>query len=198
MTTKPPPNYMLRGRITNLQGDPLEGLIVRAFDKDPKSGDDLLGQSLTDANGRYTIRYTEAQFKSGGVESGGPDVYIRVYDGEKEIGHSDFERSASYRIEINLALDYETEAHEETVRYVVQGRITQPNGNAIAGAAVRVTDKKLLTKNDLTLGEIETDESGSYAVHYHSNRDVGGDILVEVLDDSGTVVAASPPGHGSR
>ena len=51
MATKLNPNHTLNGRITNLQDEPLERLVVRAYDQDPNSPDDRLGQAVTDANG---------------------------------------------------------------------------------------------------------------------------------------------------
>ena len=58
-------------------GKPLQGLRVRAFDKD-LIFDDKLGDTLTDAQGKFEIRFTEAQYRDFGETS--PDLYIRVYD----------------------------------------------------------------------------------------------------------------------
>jgi len=59
-------------------GRPLEGLRVRAFDKDMIFDDDL-GDALTGADGGFKISYTEAQFRD--FNETLPDLYIRVYDG---------------------------------------------------------------------------------------------------------------------
>jgi hypothetical protein len=59
-------------------GAPLQGLRVRAYDKDLVF-DDKLGDTLTDASGRFEIPYTEAHFRD--LEETEPDVYIRIYDG---------------------------------------------------------------------------------------------------------------------
>lgn len=76
--------YTLSGRITDLQGQPIEDLLVHAFDQDPKTPDNPLGQpTLTDAEGKYSISFTEKDFKIGSKESGGLDVFIRVYAGEE-------------------------------------------------------------------------------------------------------------------
>jgi hypothetical protein len=42
MAIQPNPEYTLTGRITNRQGKLLEGLIVRAYDQDPKTPENLL------------------------------------------------------------------------------------------------------------------------------------------------------------
>lgn len=59
-------------------GKPIKGLQVRAYDKD-LIFDDKLGITLTDAEGKFEIRFTEAQFRDFGETS--PDLYIRIYDG---------------------------------------------------------------------------------------------------------------------
>lgn len=56
---------------------PLQGLRVRAYDKDWVF-DDRLGETLTDATGRFEIAYTEVQFRD--LEETLPDLYLRVYD----------------------------------------------------------------------------------------------------------------------
>jgi carotenoid cleavage dioxygenase len=58
-------------------GKPIQGLRVRAYDKD-LIFDDKLGDTLTDAEGKFEIRFTEAQFRDFGETS--PDLYIRIYD----------------------------------------------------------------------------------------------------------------------
>lgn len=58
-------------------GKPLEGLRVRAYDKDWVFDDDL-GETTTDAAGRFEISYTDVQFRD--LEETQPDLYLRVYD----------------------------------------------------------------------------------------------------------------------
>lgn len=58
-------------------GKPLDGLRVRAYDKDWVFDDDL-GETRTDADGRFEISYTDVQFRD--LEETQPDLYLRVYD----------------------------------------------------------------------------------------------------------------------
>ncbi len=58
-------------------GKPLAGLRIRAYDKDRVFDDDL-GETTTDAAGRFEISYMELQFRD--LEETQPDVYLRVYD----------------------------------------------------------------------------------------------------------------------
>lgn len=55
---------------------PLPGLMVNAFDKDVFK-DDYLGQCETDAEGRFEIRFSDADFKDLGEAH--PDLYLSVY-----------------------------------------------------------------------------------------------------------------------
>ena len=62
-------------------GRPLQGLRVRAFDKDLVFDDDL-GESITDAAGRFEVRFTESQYRDWTETA--PDLYIRVFDASGE------------------------------------------------------------------------------------------------------------------
>jgi carotenoid cleavage dioxygenase len=60
---------------------PLAGLLVRAYDKDMLK-DDHLGDTHTDADGRFEISYTDVQFRD--LHETLPDVYLRIYDASGE------------------------------------------------------------------------------------------------------------------
>jgi hypothetical protein len=60
-------------------GRPLGNLIVRAFDRDLLF-DDKLGFASTDADGRFEIRYGEADFRDAWESQ--PDLYLRVFDAD--------------------------------------------------------------------------------------------------------------------
>jgi hypothetical protein len=67
-------------------GKPLEGLFVRAYDKDLIS-DDHLGDTHTDANGGFQIEYSEVQFRD--LHETLPDLYLRIFDSSgKRLLHS--------------------------------------------------------------------------------------------------------------
>ena len=57
-------------------GRPLPGFTVRAFDQDVLR-DDHLGDALTDAEGRFEIRFDDRRFKDA-FESR-PDIYLCVF-----------------------------------------------------------------------------------------------------------------------
>ena len=58
-------------------GRPLEGLLVRAYDKD-LIVDDHLGDTHTDASGHFELSYSEAQYRD--LHETLPDLYLRIFD----------------------------------------------------------------------------------------------------------------------
>ena len=62
-------------------GQPLAGLIVRAYDKDLLY-DDLLGDTKTDASGRFAIRYAGSDFQE--LSDRHPDIYFKILDASGE------------------------------------------------------------------------------------------------------------------
>ena len=62
-------------------GKPLQGLQVRAFDKD-LIFDDKLGVSITDEGGKFRIDYSQLDFSSIFSTETMPELYVRVYDGK--------------------------------------------------------------------------------------------------------------------
>ena len=56
---------------------PLEGLVIRAYDEDLLV-DDHLGDTRTDASGRFEVIFTEVQFMD--FHETRPDLYVRVFD----------------------------------------------------------------------------------------------------------------------
>jgi hypothetical protein len=60
-------------------GKPLQGLQVRAFDKD-LIFDDKLGVAITDAEGKFRIDYSQLDFSSIFGTETMPELYVRVFD----------------------------------------------------------------------------------------------------------------------
>ena len=107
--------YTISGRITDRSGAPLAGLTVRATDLDPHTPENVLGKPVqTGADGRYTIRYTDADFRLP-KESGGADIVIRVYDPSGNLlGQSELHRNAGANVMIDVQVEYALpEAPEE-------------------------------------------------------------------------------------
>lgn len=69
-------NYEISGRIVEKEsGNGVPGLIVSAFDKD-MAYDDLLGDTMSDAEGKFLITYRENAFVALFTET--PDIYLTI------------------------------------------------------------------------------------------------------------------------
>jgi hypothetical protein len=80
-------NRTVKGRITDANGNPLQGARIRVWDKDPGPYDDQMGEVITDQNGRYTLRYRDGHWDPfpHRITRWRPDIYITVlvpYRGE--------------------------------------------------------------------------------------------------------------------
>ncbi len=85
-------------------GRPLAGLQVQAFDEDMIS-DDFLGECLTDAEGRFEIRFLDSAFKD--VVETRPDLYLIVVDPEAGVIHDtsfDVRRNAEHEEVFEIVL----------------------------------------------------------------------------------------------
>src|SRR3989440_1339535 len=69
--------FVVKGQIRLADGSPLVGGVVRAFDKDLRS-EDQLNETTSDKDGHYEITYTSAQFRRAGKQSA--DLVVRVFN----------------------------------------------------------------------------------------------------------------------
>ncbi|HUG67047.1 MAG TPA: neuraminidase-like domain-containing protein [Pirellulaceae bacterium] len=186
-------NYIVSGRITNQQDEPIAGLVVRAYDQDPKTPDNPLGEpAVTDADGRYRIDFTEQDFKIGGMESGGPDVFIRVFAGEELLGESPVTRNAGRSITIDLQVDYAVDPNEPPRRAF--GVVRDAEDQALLGVMVRAYDRDL--RSEQPLGKSSTDKQGAYEVRYFARQfrkreKDAADLVVKAFAESGDLLVAS-------
>jgi hypothetical protein len=72
-----PNEWMVYGRVLDLQGQAVAGVIVRVFDRDRKY-DDLLGDTTTDELGDFSVIYHERDFAE--AREANPDLYLMVSD----------------------------------------------------------------------------------------------------------------------
>jgi hypothetical protein len=79
------PAYSVEGTVKDSSGNPCQGLIVKAFDRNISADDTLLGQATTHAEGNYSISYTLKQL-SGKTAA---DLVICMYQGDELLQTSD-------------------------------------------------------------------------------------------------------------
>lgn len=69
--------FIVKGAVRQKDKSPLAGAFVRAVDKDLRHEQEL-GQSVTDEQGRYEIKYTRDRFRR--AEKKSADLIVRVFD----------------------------------------------------------------------------------------------------------------------
>ena len=181
------------GVVKSDQGRVIKNAKVTVWDKDPASKDDLLGQTFTNADGRYSVSLTGKRFD--GVEGGPklnsnkPDIYVTVdikVRGEWERVatskvHKDHNPNSALRI--NLTNINRIAAFS---RRTIYGVIRDKKGKPVAGVTVKAWDKDWGNKTEW-MGTATTNKSGRYHIAY-SNRKWDGfaapnpDVFITVTD----------------
>jgi len=72
---------LVLGRIVDLRNRPLADLIVQAYDRDMRS-EELLGESVTDREGKYEITWQHSQLSGRGKKEA--DLVMKVLTREKK------------------------------------------------------------------------------------------------------------------
>ncbi|MEK6675311.1 MAG: neuraminidase-like domain-containing protein [Planctomycetota bacterium] len=94
-----PEGFIVRGTVTNSDGQPLSGAIVRAFDRDMRK-DQWVGENVTNILGQFVISYGPSQFATGDVPTASaPSLIVRAFVGDQQIGN-DVTRKPAERVEI--------------------------------------------------------------------------------------------------
>jgi len=72
--------FIITGRMREKETRrPLRQFLVRAYDQDRFSSDDVLGNAVTDSNGKFKITFTEEAFQDLFTPEKRPDIYLVVY-----------------------------------------------------------------------------------------------------------------------
>lgn len=97
--------FIVRGTVRDSNGHPLAGTIVRAFDRDLRR-EELLGETRTDAEGKYEIRYSLEQFKASDASTNtAPDLFVRALGADGQIlAESPIRFNASQEETIDLVI----------------------------------------------------------------------------------------------
>src|SRR5437870_3262178 len=130
---------MVAGIIIDQQRAPLRGLTVRAFNQGPKTPDTPLGKpAVTNASGQYEIGFTEKEF-----QTGGPNVFIRVFDGDRLLGESPAKRKAKKRTSIDMTVEYTVKGDPNVPKMRVFGVVRDADGDLLSRLTVQAFDRDL-------------------------------------------------------
>lgn len=160
--------FNVSGVITDVDKKPLKNHTVIAWDSDPNSSDDLLGQGKTNAKGAYSITYNPLLSRKEGKESGGPDLYIEVYDNIAFLGRTDFKSNSGAKEIIDLQV--------QENRYEVHGSISFNNDKPAICTNFELVHKGL--SEEVRLARGKTDKYGNYQLRY--THDEAPDLMIKV------------------
>ncbi len=108
---------LVLGRVNDKLNRPLANLIVQAFDRDMRSKE-LLGECITDKNGKYEIIWSHSQLSGRGKKEADIDIKVLTREKKTLLFASDVDSvrfNASPREEINITI--ETAIKPEVVEY---------------------------------------------------------------------------------
>ncbi|MGH9929231.1 MAG: neuraminidase-like domain-containing protein, partial [Pyrinomonadaceae bacterium] len=80
--SKPEEPFVVRGKVRDVDGNLLVGIVVQAFDKDLRS-EELLGEATTNNAGEYEIRYSDQQFSR--AEKGNADLVVKAFTADNAL-----------------------------------------------------------------------------------------------------------------
>ena len=98
--SQPVAEFVVRGRVTGADGEPIAGATVLAVDMDLRSSEDL-GQATTDSQGEYEIGYSADRFTRAEKESA--DLAVRALLGDRRLAESKTLFNAPREVRIDLS-----------------------------------------------------------------------------------------------
>jgi len=130
--------YRVAGTVRDrLTLSPRAGVRVLAYDQDVGRAS-LLGETTTDAEGRYLVAFPEKAFRQTAAERGGPELFVRVLDeAGRVLGQSARVNNAGMATELDVELG----------SWLVRGQVTDPNGQGAGGLRVLAFDRDLRARD---------------------------------------------------
>jgi hypothetical protein len=183
-----PTHWTVHGRAALADGRPAVGVTARAFDQDVASAT-LLGETVTDDGGHYTITFAESLFRRSPAERGGPDLFVQVLAADGSLmGRS--------RVQRNAAADCQIDLQVGPGQRRVGGRVVQADGAPAAGLTVTAVDRDL--RQEQALGSATTGGDGRYEILYTRDQFArsekgAADLLLRVSDP----LPGAPAGGGT-
>jgi len=176
--------YLVKGSITDPNGRPVKGALVKASDQDPRN-EDPLGQTKTNTKGQYRINYTDKDFRKTDDETDGADIIIRVYapDG-KLIAESERYDNAPKKITIDVQIK------DSSSPRVVKGKIYYDNRQPAANIELKIFRQDF--GKEQAVATIKTDEKGNYEWGSES-EDITSGFVIKIKDAKGVYFALNRP-----
>ncbi|MBE0465801.1 MAG: hypothetical protein IBX71_01070, partial [Candidatus Desulforudis sp.] len=183
--------YTVVCRAVDARGKPIVGLRIEAFDQDPKSPDDPLGEPAdTDEDGLAVIRFKRSDFTEHPGE-GGPDLYFKVYRGETLLHYVLQEIRNDKGVIQNFQPQREPIVLRVNNHQVVAGVIVLDHGLLAENLKLRLYRRDFGGKSTL-LAETSTLAGGRYVFTYDPG-DKALSLEVRAVDNANKEILLSKP-----
>ena len=150
--------YVLFGALSLPDANPAAGLTVVAYDQD-ESGQNWLGQAITDAAGSYKIPYGDSDFRRSNKERRGADVFVCVFNDQHDLLFTSKKKN-------NAPAEYELNIQLPVSQFVVRGVVQDADGKPLAKQVVQAFERDL--RHTQLLGKVKTGAGGHYRITYQS------------------------------
>ncbi|MEW6731025.1 MAG: neuraminidase-like domain-containing protein [Acidobacteriota bacterium] len=194
----PKQTFQILGRVIDqITRNGLPNLRVEAWDRDNISND-LLGQALTDTDGRFTIVFDDAKFNDGNTDTL-PDLYLKVFAGKFVVYNSQDKPIQDWNQQQEaLVIELNPKSPPLEVEPYVEGEVVRPDGTPLSNYPVRAFDRAIC--NWRQLGETNyTNDLGYYRIVYDPAQITAwgktrADLKVQVYDpeNQNDILATSP------
>jgi hypothetical protein len=186
-------SYKVYGRVRRADnGQGIPDLIVKAYDVDWITSDDILGQTITNSNGDFNITFKQSEFDSGFNPEDGPDIIIKIYNSSgifvlKEYNGINNGKETNFDVRIN-PLDLLGE-------YTVSGIVRDARSfRPLSNLNIEAWDDDFIF--DDKLGAQITDGNGKYLIPFTESDfsdpfEGNPDVYIKVKNDAGKELTRS-------
>ncbi|WP_160717892.1 neuraminidase-like domain-containing protein [Chitinophaga solisilvae] len=204
--------YLISGRITDKKNNPLPDLTVRALDAEPGNGATPSGKEIvTNAEGKYSLTCTDADFKKLQVKDGEAEIYICIYQQDKLLGKDKAKCKPDKQVIVDMKIDDKDHHHEHCDddddddhhhhcpkpnedTLAVSGVIRNESGELMHDIAIEVFDRDMRTEQ--SLGKTKSNK-GKYSIQYKKEQfsipeKGSADIIVKAYDTKGGILFKTP------
>ncbi|TXI37258.1 MAG: hypothetical protein E6Q59_08055 [Nitrosomonas sp.] len=151
--------YRVSGLVRDMNGAPLSGYKVIAWDRYQQK-DTRLGETKSNPQGFYEIKFKDTDFKKNGRERNAPNLLVRAYDQNgAEIGSA---KKDNALLDAVINIDIRTSSEN----FMVHGYVYASNNTPrLAVANVKIQAFERCNKNDFRpVGTTESDQNGFYQI----------------------------------
>ncbi|MBS1789171.1 MAG: hypothetical protein JST85_15710 [Acidobacteria bacterium] len=167
-----PSPFVVKGQILTAEGKPASGLRVAAYDRDV-DGETWLGEVVTGSDGRYSINFDEKRFRRTSLESGGPDLFVCVFNNK---GEQLYQSATIYNVRQEQHVDVKLPSSNNQVtntldyEYVVFCKVEDRIGSPVEGIRIQAYDQDPISVHDKLGVPVVAGRDGIAEIHFRKSE----------------------------